>query len=128
MRFHEGPRGHSIHDVQVTPEGNLLFFNNHVDDGSKKLFSAIQEMNPLTKKVSSLFTARPKEMFYTEGGGGVQRIGDNIFFSHTLTGGYLYSTETKDIVKLFPQNREVQSRWIQEIKMIDASGFLKNSN
>lgn len=128
LKLDKGPHGHSLHDVQVTPDGNLLYFNNHAGVGTKKRFSAIQKIDPVKKKIIFEFTARPKEMFFSAGAGGVQEIGDYIFFSHSLTGGYLYSRKNRDIVGTYPQNLGTSVRWIQDIKMIDATEFLKNSN
>jgi len=129
VRFYKGPSGHRIHDVQVTGDGNMILFNNHAGGAKDKMYSAIQKIDPKTEKVIFEFTARPKGMFYSEGGGGVQVIGDKIFFNHSLTGGYLYSLKSRDIVRTFPQNTEVRAPgWIQEIKMVDASEFLKNAN
>lgn len=118
---------HFIHDVQVTPEGNFLFYNNVVKTDSGKSYSAIQEIHPVTKAVAFEFTSTPKEFFFSAWGGGVQQVGDYLLFSHAQTGGYLYSRKLKDIVKTYPLDpQQASSRWIQDIK-VPSPGFLKNS-
>lgn len=93
-------RWNNLHDVQVTEKGEFLIFNNMVFD-SGSVYSAVEKFDPLKKKLTWRFTAEPKEMFYSATCGGVQELGDLIFFSHVTVGGYVYSRTQKKIIRFF---------------------------
>ncbi len=93
----------NLHDVQVTPEGEFLVFNNRVNDASS-FYSSVEKFDPVKNEITWRFTAFPKEMFFSPACGGVQEIGDLIFFSHITAGGFAYSKKENAIVKFFPGN------------------------
>ena len=130
MRLDHISGNHTVHDVQVTPEGHFLLFNNIVAGRQGPAMSAIQKVDPVSGRVIFEFTALPHGMFYSAGGGGVQELPDVIFFNHTTTGGYVYSKKTKKIIRTMPRLKAGPQgiQWIQEMKLIDASGFLKHTN
>jgi hypothetical protein len=118
-----------LHDVQVTLEGEFIYFNNVIaDPESPNRYSAIDKYNPITKKRTFRFTAEPKGMFYATTSGGVQEFGDFIFFSHIVTGGYLYSKTKKTIVLTVPPSFSSPLRPVpvQQIKILDVRKFLEN--
>ena len=119
----------AIHDAQVNSRGELLVFNNNVKDSGLGPYSAIQKFDLRTLRPVFEFTPANKLLFYSAGGGGVQEIGEYIFFSHTLTGGFLYSKREKKIIRAYPgaNGDPTGIRRIQEMKLIDASGFLSKA-
>lgn len=119
---------HSIHDVQITPEGEYLIFNNKVTNSRGARISAIQKYNEPEDKLTLDFRASPQEIFYSPYCGGVQDLGDVIFFSHVFNGGYLYSKGEKTIIQSFPgvNGDERESSPTQQLKLINGHSFLKN--
>jgi hypothetical protein len=121
---------HNIHDVQVTKDGEFLYFNNIVDDLEEKyFFSAIDRYDPVTNKLSFTYTSNPKAFFFSILGGGVQQVDDDLlFFSHVMEGGFLYSLKQNKVIFAAQGtngNLYVQKGTLQ-IKMIDFRNFLKN--
>ncbi len=119
-----------IHDVQVTPDGEFIFFNNIVtgDKSAPNPYSSIDKYNPVTRMTTFRWTSEPKEVFYATTCGGVQELGDYIFFSHIVTGGYLYSKSRKMIVKTVPPGNStpLKPKPVQQIKLLDVRKFLQN--
>ncbi len=115
---------HSIHDVQITPESEYLFLNNRVTSESGKRFSAIQKFSEWENRTTFDFRASPPEMFFSANCGGVQELGDIIFFSHVVSGGYFYSKSRAMVFSSLPLNNLPT----QQLKLIDATNFLKNSS
>ncbi len=70
---------HLIHDVQVNPQGEYLFFNNRTINPTRTQVSAIQKYDENKDKLTFDFQASPPEMFYSAACGGVQEFG-NVFF------------------------------------------------
>ncbi|MFL5783858.1 MAG: hypothetical protein ACJ76H_04550, partial [Bacteriovoracaceae bacterium] len=109
----------------------FLYFNNRATlkeiDGPE--FSAIQKYDPVTKKVITLFEASPKEVFYSPACGGVQELGDLIFFNHILDGGYLWSVSKKELLLALPGYTDNPRSQIptQQLKLVDVNDFFKNS-
>lgn len=134
----EGSTHHRVHDVQIKPNGNILLFNNLVAMGPPSIayligwkptmhHSAIQEIDPLTKKVVQEFTATPKTMFYSWICGSVQELdNDTWLFTHLLTGTYIYSKSKKDFVASIPGTHADNQRFgpVQQVKSQDLSKFL----
>lgn len=119
---------HQIHDVQVLPNGNILYFNNLASGGSHEApFSAIQEMNLASGKIEFEFTATPKQTFMSRHCGGVQILDkEYLLFSHMLTGTYIYSRKTKRIESNIFQTHFVDNRFYpaQQVKAQDLTRFL----
>lgn len=90
---------HSIHDVQVTTEGRLLYFNNTARPSTpERPFSTVEEMDLNTMKVVTEIKSNPPELFHSVFCGGVQVIdADTIMFSHQIAGVYFYSRVKKQI-------------------------------
>lgn len=122
-------RWHSVHDVQITPDGEYLLFNNKVSDATEARISAIQKFNDPENRMTFDFRASPQEMFYSPVCGGVQEVGDIIFFSHVITGGFFYSKRKKTIIYSIPgfYGQELINNPTQELKLVDVESFLKNS-
>ena len=129
LSHHFIPRQNQLHDVQVTPDGEFLFFNNWAQSEDGNRFSAIQKYDPVTKKISTLFKASPKEMFYSPAGGGVQEFGDLIFFNHVSAGGFLWSVPEQKLIYALPgvNGNRGQLGSIQQLKLVDVEEFFKNS-
>lgn len=119
---------HQIHDVQLSSDGNLLFFNNQVKDSKHHPYSAVQKVDPHTNKVVFEITGTPKIIFYSTVMGSVQELEDYYVFSHMTTGGYLYSKKAGQIVKTWPEVMDTikSIQLTQELKLINAAQFLKN--
>lgn len=124
-------RDHSVHDVQVTKSGEIIFFNNRAnDDRVPYPFSAIQKYDPVKKKITFNFSPEPKAFFFSPVRGGVQQINDDlIFFSHVTNGGYLYSTKKKTVEKTVPllPNDIGNIQKSQQLRLVDVTKFLENS-
>lgn len=92
-------RHHQVHDVQVLPNGNLLFFNNEFSGGRVQKMSAIQEMNPRTMKTVFRFDGSESFPFYSSAGGSVQSLGDDLLlYTHYMTGTYVVNRKTREVV------------------------------
>lgn len=122
-------RYHRVHDVQVNREGKILLFNNTANITEDVPHSAVQEYDPVTKRITYEFTASPKPLFYSPACGGVQIVDtDKLFISHIVTGGYLISKKTKTILRsTLPTADPIRMVQSQQIKMIDARMFLKKA-
>ncbi len=117
-----------LHDVQVTPDGSLLLFNNWAADRDFR-YSAVDKYDPIKKKLVWRFTSSPLEMFYSPACGGVQEVGELIFFSHLTAGGYLWSPKENRMIKFIPGTK-IDPRGVeptQQLKMVDVTEFLKNN-
>lgn len=122
---------HNIHDVQVRRNGHYLFFNNRADEEFSVMlkYSAIQELDPQTKKKIFEFTGNPKYLFYSPYCGAVQEIdNDLIGISHVINGFYFYSRSAKTIVASVPGfiGNELVYHPSQQIKAYDLDQFIKN--
>lgn len=128
---------HSVHDVQVTKNGNFLFFNNIVatkdthtlQKNDHSYYSAINEWDPRTGKVVQAFEATPKEFFLSVFCGGIQQIDEDTWlFSHALNGAFVYSKKQKKLLLTTYAGHLLDSKLspIQQIKLQDLSSFLKN--
>ncbi len=122
---------HQIHDVQVLKSGEFIFFNNQVSDPAEKNnYSAINKFDPVTNKITYEFTPKPKGFFFSSSGGGVQEIDeDQLFFSHYLIGGYLYSRKKNTLILTTPgtYGKLYDLKPTQQIKMVDIRKFRENS-
>lgn len=115
------------HDVQVAKDGTLLYFNNMVRHyGKDNPHSSIDKYDTVKKEMTFRFTSDPKEMFYATFCGGVQEIGDNIFFSHLTNGGFLYSPSQKKMLRSVPPGNRTPLKPVprQQIKMVDVREFM----
>lgn len=92
---------HRVHDAQVLASGRILFFNNMVSDSTDfNRYSAIQEFDPVTERIASIFEANPAAMFYSRVCGSVQALDeDTIMFSDRLNAAYIYSLKKKVIIQ-----------------------------
>ncbi len=128
-KLFDSSHNHEIHDVQVNPEGEYLFFNNRISISSNAYISAIQKYDDVKKSLTFNFQSNPPEMFYSPACGGVQEFRDMIFFSHVTTGGYYYSKEKETIVSSIPglNGNPHESSPVQQLKLINANEFLKHS-
>jgi hypothetical protein len=119
---------HQVHDVQISSNAHLLYFNNMTSDSSDlNRISAIEEKDLKTDKIVFEFRAEPGAMFYSVFSGGVQALDDNhVLFSHVTTGTYIYSKAEKKLISTivhthFDLGRSVPS---QQVKALDLSKFL----
>ncbi len=93
-------RDHSVHDVQVTKRGTILFFNNEMGGDSFRR-SGIQELFPASGKIVSVVDPGP--YFYSPVAGSVQEIDDDkIIFCHAYSGTYIYSRAQKKLIETIP--------------------------
>lgn len=121
---------HLIHDVQVSPDGALIYFNNLAIQRDKNLrHSEIQKYDTEKNDLTFSWYSSPMEVFYSPICGGVQELDEDIlFFSHVTTGGYVYSRKEKKLLGSVPSN----SNWVrlaptQELRLIDLTKFLENA-
>lgn len=135
---YKGSTNNRLHDVQVKPNGNLIFFNNLVAVGKPMPFyisgpvptmnySAVQEINPENLNIVEEFTAKPKTMFYSWICGNIQELDDDLWlFTHFLTGTYIYSKSKKDFVASIPGTHADDQRFnpAQQVRAQDLTKFL----
>lgn len=121
---------HHTHDLQVTKNGNILFFNNITSESKgAHTFSAIQEYDILKKKLVFDFTASPKAMFYSKACGGVQELDDDhILFSDNYNGTFIYSRSQKEMVASYRHTHFLNGAFTpnQQVKAEDLTLFLKS--
>jgi hypothetical protein len=119
---------HQIHDAQILPSGNLIYFNNmSKNEMSNNNFSSIQEISLNNLKVEFEYTSEPKQMFFSRHCGGIQVLDeDKLLFSHMLTGTYIYSKKSKSIVSNIYQTHFVNNRFYpaQQVKAVKLKRFL----
>lgn len=124
---------HQVHDVQVSPSGSYLYFNNRGSEGGPvNRYSAIQLMNPEGKLLFS-YTSEPKEFFYSNACGGVQELDtDRILFSDVLNATYVYSRKARKLERAVTgthRNREMPwNSLTQRVKAYDLKKFLSVRN
>ena len=121
----------SLHDVQVTNEGNLLYFNNVFNEDR----SSIELMNPATFERTIIFKGSEVNKFFGSRQGSVQRLDnghyliakfDKLNNSELLevTGaGKLVKTMTLKTLGL--EGKRLDS--LQEVKQRNLDSFLKNN-
>ncbi len=127
--------GGEVHDVQVLENGNLLLYNNnrYAVGGH---YSSLEEINPQNLKTVWSYKASKEFDFYSGIAGGVQKLED---------GSYLFSdtnTESPENfknsnIKIVDINGKLNknflfklngaSTWIQQVKQVNLSEFLKNN-
>ena len=121
---------HTVHDVQITPEGEILFFNNDnlTNKGLRVYHSAIQKYDPVKEVMTFEYTAKEKELFFSPSCGGVQDHKDYIFFSRLMSGGLVYSKKRKEIVLGIPgvPHDPTEFRPTQQLKIIDPREFFRH--
>jgi hypothetical protein len=131
LAHHHNPHQIYLHDVQVSPDGTFLYYNNRAAAAlfHDPEFSAIQKYDPVKKQTFTLFEATPKEIFYSPACGGVQELGDLIFFNHISGGGFLWSQSRKEILLSLPGYTDDPRSLVptQQLKLIDVKEFFKNS-
>lgn len=122
-----GSLEHSIHDVQVTPRGTYLIFNNKA--GTTELpFSTVTELDPLKLSPVFEFRSAPPETFYSPVAGNVQELDrENILFTNVLTGTFIYSKTTRKITHAILQTHATDSAQTRSLRVSahDLTEFLK---
>jgi hypothetical protein len=121
---------HHTHDIQVNPQGNLIYFNNiHAESTPTNLYSAIQEYDIVNNKMIFEFTSTPKAMFFSRARGGVQSLGNDYFlFSDQFNGTYIISKDTKKMIRSM-RGTHLEGDLLlmnQQIKAQDLTKFLEN--
>ena len=122
----------SLHDVKVTADGEILFFNNErVRDGkNQNPRSSVEIIDPLTKKPSFVFMSNPSELFYSWACGGAQEIGNNlILVSHMTNGYYFVERKSGKVARsniLFDRYASANTQPHQQIRAENLSEFLKH--
>jgi len=83
------------HMPSLLDNGNILI----LDNGARRGYSRVVEVEPLTKKVVWEYTADPPESFFTEGRGGVQGLPNgNTLITESDTGRVFEITRGGDLV------------------------------
>lgn len=89
----------NIHDVQVLPNGKLLFFNNSANPRRPSEpgfvpYSDIEEYDPRTETIRVVFQATPPESFYEPYRGGIQVLANgNLLTAESHDGGRAYEVD-----------------------------------
>lgn len=122
---------HTVHDVQVSADGKMIYFNNLVIDGANgSRYSRIEEVDLTTNKMETVFQASPRELFFSKVCGGVQNLDqEHVLISHHVAGFYVYSRKQKAVVyatdtPYWQGNRFVP---VQQIYSQDLTSFLANN-
>lgn len=85
------------HDAQVLKSGNIIYFNNENINAAGP-YSSIDELNPLSKQLTSSFSSNPKEFFYSQNCGGIQILNLGMALISDVRGNfYIYDRSTKKI-------------------------------
>jgi hypothetical protein len=123
-----------LHDVQVTEEGKLLYFNNRFTDS----FSSIETMDVQTLKREVLFEGNNINKFHSIRQGSVQMLDDEHYGVSEIddfnkkSRFFVFSAKTKKIV----YERQIKSAGFegdslagfQELKLVNLEEFLKNTH
>lgn len=124
---------HSVHDVQVTEDGQLFYFNNKNKEDEKGIYSSIEIWNPRNRKLSFKYTAQPKQFFYSPVTGSVQMLDKNlVLFSDHLGGVFIINRKTKELIMSSKVRYEElgfnrpNKPSVQDIKAMDLTQFLQN--
>jgi hypothetical protein len=119
---------HSIHDVQINSEGNILYFNNVVKSlGKNHLYSGAYEIEPVTQKEIHSFNANPKQTFYSPVCGSIQELGDIWLISHYLLGAYYYNKKDQNLIMYAPSQNTTHTQHLsvaQQYKLINLQSFM----
>lgn len=122
----------SLHDVQFLPSGKLLAYTN-LSPQSQGDFSSIDEIDPLTGKVTNLYVDSAPKNFFSPYCGGVQKLD---------SGHLLISDITNEHGRAFEVDKKGKRIWqidnpqkgtngkpdiFQQIKREDLEAFLKNN-
>lgn len=117
-----------VHDVQVMPEGKILFFNNRLRVPSGLRASGAHIYDPQRKKFTYTFKADPPEIFYSDCCGSVQIISEKYLLLAGFQGsGFFIEMKSGKIVKQFSPSFEMNSFGGQNIflmKALNLEGFL----
>lgn len=119
---------HRLHDVQMSFNGNLIFFRNLGKDTSPP-YSSIEEFDMKNDKINWSYTPKPIGILFSPLRGSVQEIDkDLIFFNDLKHGGFFYSRKKKTVVRSVPGKfgKPGTNDFFHQIKVIDAEKFLKN--
>ena len=106
------------HMPRMLPTGNILIFDN----GVKRGFSRILEMNPLTEKIVWTYQANPVDDFFSEWRGSSQRLPNgNTLICESEKGRVFEVTPDGTIVWEFwnPDLRETKRRRIYRFMRMD---------
>lgn len=121
-----------FHDLQLTPEGHLLFYlNQNPLDNTKKFYSSLVEADALTFEKLWTYEKNPKEKFAAEFMGSIQVLPNgNILYSDTTNGGQAFEI-TKPGLEVWsftnPERDYVSKIPIEvpEVRVFDHLNFLK---
>ncbi len=118
-----------VHDVQITPEGNYIYFNNEASASKTLHSSAVDEFNPASKKITFHFAANPAVLFYSPICGGVQVLDkDYLLVSHVQNGAYVIHRKSRKVMGYFPylsmEDYNMTIQPTQQIKAAKLSSFL----
>lgn len=128
--FHWG-----YHDVQVTPQGKILIYNNSWLDvkDPKTAKSAIEEYDPADGSRKVIYRADPSQHFSSETFGGVQVLpGKNLLLSEMSNGGRAFEVDPngKQVWESRPTpiNPETGKHFpFQQIKRLELTEFLRKN-
>jgi len=128
IKLNEFSHNHSLHDLQVLPNGHLLYFNNNSGDSdSENAYSTIDELDFEKKKLVFEFLAKPRELFHSRFAGGVIALDDDrLLFSGEMSGLFLYSRRQKKIISSSSAAHFILSthRTVQDVKPLKHPEFL----
>lgn len=120
---------HSIHDVQIRKNGNLLFFNNEVASVPGVSYSAAQEVQMSDQKLVTEFSSQPREAFFSKYCGSVQELADGDWLiAHMYTGAFLFSPVSKSLTRAWPSVNIYNGSFYptQQIRTFDLRKFFSH--
>lgn len=123
---------HFLHDVQVLPNGNFLFFNNESADRKKTgaPASALQEVEPVSLRTVYSFSGEHGLPLYSSHCGGVQKLDDEFYLvSHMLNGAYIFSRKTGRVIRSMhgPYFQFKQLWLVQNLRLVELSERFKSA-
>lgn len=130
----------NIHDMQVLPNGHLLFFRNNNtsflnnNPSSGGVFSSIEEFDPVKKVSAWVYKKKPQNLFFTEYCGGAQLLDNGHILFNDLTKPFSFAIEiTRSGTEIWRHelydkigDKKV-ARSFQQVKRYDLTSFLKNN-
>lgn len=127
-----GTKLKGTHDVQVFPNGKLIFFNNYAEEATNlNRYSTVDELEIPSLKRTFQFRAKPAATFYSRFGGSVQKLSEDLLlFTSSFQGVYVYSRSGQEFIWssiLYHAPLNQPPRYVQKITLVDLRSFFRHA-